>query len=245
MRLYGGALGLPEPCVVANFVQTIDGVVAIPEIERSNAIVADESDADRFLMGLLRASADVVLLGSKTMLASPQGTWRPERAFPAAAAAYAELRRLRGRPERPAVAIITSGASLDVAHPILAEGAIVLTTAAAAPALHKTVPEATEIVAVGDGEHVDVGLALAALRDRGHAVVLSEAGPTVCGQLLAARLVDELFLTISPLVAGRGLTERPSFAEGVELLPEMRVEGALLSLRRSDQHLFLRYELVT
>ena len=67
----------------------------------------------------------------------------------------------------------------------------------------------------------------------------------MCGQLLAARLVDELFLTISPLVAGRGLTERPSFAEGVELLPEMRVEGALLSLRRSDQHLFLRYELVT
>lgn len=223
--------------------ETIDGVVAIPDVERSNAIVADESDADRFLMGLLRASADVVLVGSKTMLASPQGTWRPERAYPAAAAAFAELRRLRGRQERPAVAILTAGRSLDPAHPILAEGAIVLTTAAAAPGLREAVPEPTEIVAVGDGDRVDIGLALAALHERGHTVVLSEAGPTVCGQLLAARLVDELFLTISPLIAGRGASERPGLAEGVELLPDMRVEGTLLSLRRSEHHLFLRYEL--
>jgi len=65
----------------------------------------------------------------------------------------------------------------------------------------------------------------------------------VFAQLLAARLVDELFLTISPLVAGRGAAHRLSLAEGVELLPDLRVDAALLSLRRHANHLFLRYAL--
>ena len=240
-RLYGGPFGLSEPVLVANFVQTLDGVVAIPELERSNALVSGESEADRFVVGLLRACADVVLVGSGTMRASGRGTWRPERVFPAAAAAFAELRRRRGRPERPAVAVLTAGGSLDPAHPILAEGALVLTTESAAAALRAVVPPATEVVAVNEGDRVDPALAVAVLRGRGHAVILSEAGPTLFGQLLAARLVDELFLTLSPLVAGRGAGRRLGLAEGAELLPGLRVEAALRSLRRDGDHLFLRY----
>ena len=223
--------------------QTLDGVVAIPDIERSNALVSDESEADRFLVGLLRASADVVLVGSRTLRASGRGTWRPERVYPAAAAAFAELRRGRGRPERPAVAVLTAGGSLDPAHPILAEGALVLTTEGAAAEVRAAVPPATEVVAVNEGDLVDPALAVAALHRRGHAVILSEAGPTVFAQLLAARLVDELFLTLSPLVAGRGPGRRLGLAESVELLPGTRVETALSSLRRSGSHLFLRYEI--
>jgi len=222
-------------------VQTLDGVVAIPDLERSNALVSGESEADRFLVGLLRACADVVLVGSRTLRASAQGTWRPERVYPPAAAAFAELRRRRGRPERPAVAVLTAGGSLDPAHPILAEGSLVLTTAAAAAELRAAVPTATEVVAVNAGDRVDPVLAVAVLRERGHAFILSEAGPTVFAQLLAARLVDELFLTLSPLVAGRGAGGRLGLAESVELLPGTRVEAALLSLRRSGSHLFLRY----
>ena len=56
--------------MIANFVQTIDGVVSIPDVPRSNALIAAESDADRFLMGLLRAFADAILVGSGTMLAN-------------------------------------------------------------------------------------------------------------------------------------------------------------------------------
>ena len=59
-------------------------------------MIADGSEADRFVMGLLRACADAVLVGSKTMLASPKGTWRPERVYPPAAEAFAELRRRLG-----------------------------------------------------------------------------------------------------------------------------------------------------
>src|SRR6185312_15996252 len=85
--LYGGALGFAEPVLFANFVETLDGIVAIPELEQSNALVADGSDADKFVMGLLRACADAVLIGSGTLLSSPKGTWRPERVYPKAAEA--------------------------------------------------------------------------------------------------------------------------------------------------------------
>jgi riboflavin biosynthesis pyrimidine reductase len=243
-RLYGGSIGFPEQCTVVNFVETLDGVVAIPDVPRSNALIAAESDADRFVMALLRACADVILVGSGTLLASPQGTWRPDRAYPPAAEALVELRRRRGLPEQPRVAVVSTGATLDVSHPVLPSGALVLTTAGAEAGLRTSLPAEAEVVAVNDGESVDLARALELLRGRGYGVVLSEGGPTVLGSLLASRLVDELFLTLSPLVAGRALGGvRLSLVEGIELLPDVRVEGALLSARRSGGHLLLRYGL--
>jgi riboflavin biosynthesis pyrimidine reductase len=239
-RLYGGGLGFDEPCVFANFVQTIDGVVAIPELPRSNALIAGESEADRFVMGLLRASADVVLVGSGTMLASPNGTWLPERVFPSAAEEFAELRRRRGRPASPTVAFVTAGGSFDPTHPALEQRAIVLTTERAAPELRARVPAASEVVAVNDGDQVDLRLALVGLRERGHSLILSEGGPTLFGSLLGPGLVDELFLTISPLLAGRAGRPRLPLVEGIELLPNTTVGLQLLSARRHENHLFLR-----
>jgi riboflavin biosynthesis pyrimidine reductase len=238
-ELYGGGLGFDGPCVYANFVETLDGVVAIPGLEQSNALVADSSDDDKFLMGLLRAFADVVLIGSGTLLASPKGRWRPEGVYPKAKAALAELRAQLGKPERPAVAVLTTGASLDVGHPVLTEGAVVLTTVRGAVSLEGAVPE---IVAVNDGDWVDVRTALELLRARGHSLVLAEAGPTTFAVLLAERLVDELFLTLSPVLAGRlAAGRRLGLVEGVELLPETRIAPRLLSLRKSGDHLFSRY----
>jgi riboflavin biosynthesis pyrimidine reductase len=242
-RLYGGELGFDEPCVFANFVQTIDGVVAIPELPRSNALIAGESEADRFVMGLLRASADVVLVGSGTMLASPNGTWLPDRVYPPAAAEFAELRRRRGRPASPTIAFVTAGNSFDPGHPALENQAIVLTTERAAPKLRARVPAASEVVAVNDADQVDLRRALVLLRERGHSLILSEGGPTLFGSLLVAGLVDELFLTISPLLAGRALRPRLPLVEGIELLPDTTVALRLLSTRRHGSHLFLRHGL--
>ena len=104
-------------------------------------------------------------------------------------------------------------------------GVIVLTTERAGPDLRANLGPQSEVVPVNDGDWVDLAAALAALRERGHELVLVEAGPTVFSSLLAARLVDELFLTVSPLVAGRGGRRRLSLAEDVELLPEHEVRG--------------------
>jgi riboflavin biosynthesis pyrimidine reductase len=242
-ELYGGTIGLEEPCVVANFVQSLDGIVAVPSLPRSHAILGDEAAADRFMLALLRACADAVVVGSGTLLSSPKGTWRIDRAYPPASDALADLRARRGRPAQPLVAVITGGGSFDPAHPVHEAGTLVLTTDGAASRLRAAVPDATEVVAVNDGEMVDVAAAVDVLRGRGCTVIVSEGGPTLFGELLAPQLVDELFLTVSPVLAGRGLSTRLGLVEGVELLPDTRVAGSLRSVRAHGSHLFLRYKL--
>jgi riboflavin biosynthesis pyrimidine reductase len=241
--LYGGAIGLDEPCVVANFVESLDGVVAVPRLPRSHAVIGDDSEADRFVLALVRACADAVVVGSGTLLASPKGTWRIDRAYPPAAEALAELRDRRGRPRQPLVVVVTTGASLDPAHAVLECGALVLTTNDAAPRLRASVPGAAEVVAVNPGETVDLAGALDVLRDRGCSVILTEAGPSTFGSLVASELVDELFLTVSPILAGRAERARLGLVEGVELVPRTRVAGRLRSVRTHGSHLFLRYGL--
>jgi riboflavin biosynthesis pyrimidine reductase len=241
--LYGGAIGLDEPCVVANFVESLDGVVAVPRLPRSHAVLGDESEADRFVLALVRACSDAVVVGSGTLLSSPKGTWRIDRAYPPAAEALAELRAARGRPAQPLVVVVTTGASLDPAHPVLESGALLLTTERAADGLRAAVPEATEVVAVTDADTVDLAAAIGVLRERGCSVVLSEAGPSMFGSLVASGLVDELFLTVSPLLAGRAAAARLGLVEGVELAPQARVAGRLRSVRTQGSHLFLRYAL--
>jgi riboflavin biosynthesis pyrimidine reductase len=242
-ELYGGAIGLVEPCVVANFVESLDGVVAVPGLDRSHAVIGDKSEADRFVLALLRACADAVVVGSGTLRSSPQGTWRIDKAYPPATAALAELRARRGRSKQPLVVVVTTGASLDAAHPVLESGALVLTTEAAAAGLRESVPGASEVVAVTDGATVDLAAGLDLLRERGSSVILTEAGPSMFGSFVASGLVDELFLTVSPVLAGRGSDARLGLVEGIELLPQSRVTGRLRSVRTHDSHLFLRYKL--
>ena len=76
---YPGSPGFEAPRLFANFVATVDGVVAIPSVPQSNKLVAAGSASDRFVMGLLRACADAVLVGAGTLAASPGGRWTPER----------------------------------------------------------------------------------------------------------------------------------------------------------------------
>ena len=241
-RRYGGTLGFDGPRVVANFVQTVDGVVAIPALEQSNRLISEGSEADRFVMALLRAAADAILVGSGTLQASPRSVWLAETAYPPLAEAFAELRA--GRPERPALAVVTGSGRVDPAHPAFERGALVLTTDGGAQALRGRLPAASEVVSLGGGPAVDVRRALEELRARGHALVLVEAGPHVLGSLLAERLVDELFLTISPVLAGRAeAATRLGLVEGIELLPGTRLGGRLLGVRRGGDHLLLRYAL--
>ena len=76
---YGGALGFSEPRLYANFVTSLDGVVALPGERHSSRLISEHSTADRFVMGLLRACADAVLIGAETMRGSPGPSGRPTR----------------------------------------------------------------------------------------------------------------------------------------------------------------------
>jgi riboflavin biosynthesis pyrimidine reductase len=241
-RLYDGTLGFDEPRVFANFVQSVDGVTAIPSVPGSNKLIAAGSTADRFVMGLLRACADAVVVGAGTLEASPRGAWTPEQAFPDAADAFAELRSRIVREGNPEVGVLTRSGRVDTAHPAFASGAVAYTTPQGAAAL--TALPGEQVVVAGDV--LDGRAILAALHARGHRLILSEGGPTAWGPLLAERLVDELFLTVSPLLTGRVAGDlRLSLVEGADLLPGGPLAAQLLSLRRSGDHLFLRYRFAT
>jgi len=242
-RLYDGDLGLADQCLYANFVVTVDGAVSIPGMRASNAFIAGDSDADRFLMGLLRAFADAVLIGAGVLGASPRGTWRAAEIFPPAARGYAELRAEVGTAAIPEVAVLTGRGSIDPAHPLFAAGALLITSDVGAARLSGRLPEATKVLTLGESPVLDPRSVVAALRDRGHRRILCEAGPHTFGELVGAELVDELFLTRSPLLVGdAGAGTRLGLVEASDLLPDGR-QARLLSVRRHGSHLFQRYAL--
>jgi riboflavin biosynthesis pyrimidine reductase len=244
VELYGGSLGFDGPTLYANFVSTVDGVVTMPSVPRSNQLISADSDADRFVVALLRACADAVVIGSGTLAGSPRSLWTAERAWPDGASSFAELRSKLGGAAQPELVVLTGGGAIDVTHPALEAGALILSTASGASRLRGRLPDAAELVAIGNGFEVDPALAIGAIRERGHELILSEAGPRLFGSLLAQRLVDELFLTVSPLLAGRSLKGgQLALVEGVDLVPGPPTVNRLVGVRHHGSHVFLRYDL--
>jgi riboflavin biosynthesis pyrimidine reductase len=194
-------------------------------------------------MGLLRACADAVLIGAETMRATPGHIWTPAHVYPALAADFAELRAGLGRRPEPQLVVLTASGDLDFSNPALVKGAIVLTTRAVARTIGDRLPQACELVALAGSEQLDLAEVIAHLRARGLQFVLVEGGPHVMGGLMEKGLLDEAFLTISPVVAGRASERRLGMVEGVELLPARGVWSRLLSLRRHGGYVFLRYGL--
>lgn len=241
-RLYGGSLGFEAPRLYANFVSSLDGVVALEGVNNSSQIISGRSEADRFLMGMLRACADAVLIGAGTLRAAPRSLWTPDYIYPDAAAAFAEGRKVLGRTDTPRLVVLTARGEIDPRHPALEAGALVLTTSLGAAKLEGRLPASSTLATLGNGRSIDPVDVMATLRHEGHAVVLSEGGPSLIGGLLESGLLDELFLTLSPTLAGRSSDRgRPGLVEGIELLPSRSIAGDLVSIRRDDSHLFLRY----
>ncbi len=234
---------IADGSVYANFVSSIDGVVALERgTAPSGGIISGRNEADRFVMGLLRAFADAVLVGAGTIRAEGgRALWTPDYIFPAATEAFAALRQSLKRQKAPRLVIVTARGELDPSERALQVGALVLTTAAAAPRLRKALPKASEVRAVSERENIAVDEIFATLKAEGYRTVLTEGGPHLFGQLVARNRVDELFLTLSPRLAGH---QDRSFGliRGVDFGRTFK-GGRLLSARRADSYLFLRYQM--
>jgi len=239
---YGGDLGLTEPCLYANFVASVDGVVALgPEGPSSGSAISGREPADRFVMGLLRAFADAVLIGAGTLRATPGHQWTADHVYPAARTAFADLRRSLSRTAAPELVVVTATGDVPPEHPALRQGALILTTEPGAEQLAGRLPPACTVLGVGEGPALPMADALGAISARGHNAVLTEGGPRLLGQLVRESLLDELFLTVSPVLAGRDDTARPGLITGLELLPDRPEWADLVSVRRRGSYLFLRY----
>jgi riboflavin biosynthesis pyrimidine reductase len=234
---YGGQLRLPRQCVFANFVASLDGVVALPGDTESGQIISGRNPADRFVMGLLRAAADAVLLGAGTFRKSAKHLWLPARVYPAAAAAFADMRRQLGLREQPRFVLVSASGSIDPSEPAL-EGAWIFTTPKGEAKLRDRLPPSARLT-VQDSERISFVDLLSSLRAEGFARVLTEGGPSLFAELVRERLLDQLFLTTSPALFGRFPDDtRKALTEGFDL------SGAvcqLESVRRHGSHLFLSY----
>jgi riboflavin biosynthesis pyrimidine reductase len=257
-ELYDGDLHLDtsggaRPFVIANFVSTLDGVVSYEIKDNSGGSTISALDpADRFIMGLLRASADAVIVGAGTLRdVSTKGLWTPEYTYPDAKRFYAEYRAntLR-KPVSPLLVIVSGSGQLELERAIFRTPAmrtVVITTSAGRDELIRRGAAALDSVEVhalsSSSGSIAPGAILELLQSQfGVKTLLHEGGPTLFGQFLAADAVDELFLTLSPQIAGRerNLT-RPALVQGVQFIPDSAPWFQIVSVKERAAYLYLRY----
>lgn len=248
---YGGDLAFPPssgPHVVANFVSTVDGLVSFGVAGFASARhISRGHPGDRLVMGLLRAAADCVISGAGTLRVEGKVTWTPQQIFPAAADLYRELRRAQGLPERSRVAILSASGEVDLGAAVFRSPDVepmIVTSAAGAERLAAKGIGGVSVHAVGERAPTMREAIDAVVAETGARLILSEAGPTLFGRMLAEGVVNELFLTLAPQLAGRSDERRGiSLVEAFAFGPERAPWGALVSVKRSDDFLLLRYAL--
>ena len=248
---YGGDLAISlqahRPTLISNFVSTLDGVISYNTPEAAGGgEISGFFEPDRFVMGLLRALADVVLVGAGTLRADPDGAWTPRSVHPGSESAFAALRLQHGLRPDPITAVVTGSGAIDLHHPGLADPAVevvlVTTDAGAAALARQRVPSHIDVRSTGD--RIEAPDVLQTLAFHGAELILCEGGPHLFGQLLTAGFVDELFLTVAPQLAGRSAaTPRLSLVEGTAFDVADARWGRLADLRRAGDHLFAPYRL--
>ena len=257
-ELYDGDLhlhpsGAARPYVIANFVSTLDGVASYGVEDQSGGSTISGSDsADRFIMGLLRASADAVMIGAGTLRdVSAKSLWTPDSVYPDAKRFYAEYRvNAPHKPEYPLLVIVSGSGQLELERAIFRTPAmrtVVITTSAGRDELTRrgaATLGCVEVLALDSNSgSIAPGAILQLLQSQfGVKTLLHEGGPTLFGQFLAAGAVDELFLTLSPQIAGRkGVATRPAVVQGVEFVPDSAPWFQMVSVKENAAYLYLRY----
>jgi riboflavin biosynthesis pyrimidine reductase len=200
------------------------------------------------VMGLLRAIADVVIVGSGTLAADPRHLWTPDGICPELADDYRTLRTGLRKRAAPLNVIVSGSGRLDLRLPVFASGRVqalvVTTTAGARQLLKQKVPRSPEIRGVPSrGGKIPVRSILEAVAGvKAGKRVLIEGGPGLLGDFYAERLLDEQFLTLAPQVAGRVDGDgRLGFVMGKAFPPGHGRWGTLAEIRRGASQLFLRY----
>jgi riboflavin biosynthesis pyrimidine reductase len=213
------------PRVRVNFVSSLDGGVTVDGYSEGLS-----GPADKRVFGVLRGQCDALLVGAGTLRHEGYGPVR-------LSAERRERRRAAGLPEVPVLAVVSGRLDLSPGNPALAEAPVrpIVITHAGSPADRRRALETVADVLVCGESEVDLGAALDTHAGRGLTQVLSEGGPYLLGALHAADRVDELCLTMAPLLAGPGPGRITAGSPG----PVRRM--TLDQVLEEDGNLFLRY----
>jgi riboflavin biosynthesis pyrimidine reductase len=182
------------PGLRVNFVASVDGAVEIAGLSKGL-----QNPADNKVFTLLRQFPDALLVGAGTLRQEGYGPVRLD-------AGRRAWRTGRGLPPYPRLVVASRRLDLDPTHRAFAEAPVrpvILTCDASPPDLRASLATVADVLVHGEDE-VDLRAAVAELGTRGMTGILSEGGPHLLGSLTAADLVDEVCLTVSPLLAGPG-----------------------------------------
>ena len=252
-----GHIGFPShsdrPHVISNFVTTLDGVVSLGMNQRTDGDeISGFNQHDSLVMALLRAVCDAVIVGAGSLRKSSQHIWTPEHVFPSLSEEFRQLRRSLEMEPVPLNVFVTGSGNIDPELPVFhTEGipvTIITTIQGAREIKQKGMPGHVQVVAPTDAPYLTVQEMLKAVRGiLPHCkVVMMEGGPHLLGEFLAEGYLDELFLTLAPQIAGRGNNvERLGLVADRLFAPDHSVWGRMLSLKRAEDHLFLRYSFNT
>ena len=237
-----------RPYIISNFVTTLDGVVALNDpAHPAGGDISGGNKHDRMVMGLLRTIADAVIVGAGTFRAVPRHLWTAEYIYPPLSAAYRQLRTAIGKTTAPLNVIVSASGNLDLSRPVFQSrdiSALIVTTAHGAQRIAaQVIPETVRVSTVEHQETIAAKDILQAVqRARQTQIILVEGGPQLMGDFLAEQCLDELFLTLAPQIAGRsGEIERPGLVAGRLFAPDHPLWSRLVSIRREESLLFLRY----
>jgi riboflavin biosynthesis pyrimidine reductase len=225
-RLYGYPADRGS-VVRGNMVGSLDGAATVDGLSGGLS-----SPADRRVFWLLRGLADVILVGAGT--ARAEG-YQPTRT----AVSWTALGLRGGRPSAPPLALVSRSLDLDPAAPLIAaapaDARTIVITCATSPADRRAALDGVADVIVAGDDSVDLKAALSALAGRGLARVLCEGGPRLLSDVIGGGLLDELCLTLAPVLAGPG----PARVLGGGPMSARRL--SLAHLLHEDGVLFARY----
>jgi riboflavin biosynthesis pyrimidine reductase len=249
-QLYPGDWHTPtitgRPYVYTNFAQSRDGRISYNEPGASSGgDVTDFNAHDRWLMGLLRVRADAVMSGDATINQETEHLWTAEFMCPYDSAAFAELRAAEGYAPIPILVVVSMDGKVNFdalcfrqpdAHVVLA------TTSRGAANVHGV--ECDARIDVHDLGEASVDLARLnqiLYSDYGVRNLLCEGGARLFGSMLAAKQVDEEFVTFCPNFIGRSNDKfRPSYTEGVAWMPGKAPYSHPFNLHRAGDFLYMR-----
>jgi 5-amino-6-(5-phosphoribosylamino)uracil reductase len=260
------SLGFPRapegrPWIYSNFVQSLDGIVSLLGTNPSGAEIA-QSAADRWLMDLLRAYADGVLIGMNTLRVEQRLRGPQSRGivFQVVEPALLDLRHRLGKGRQRNI-FVTTAKHLDLSRWKAFDGdvvdAVILTSPTGRARLALQEHSHVTVIATGADETIDFRAAFHKLRDDlGIQYLLCEGGPTLYGTLARADLVDEKFVTIAPVEVGQIVPPeqerlasensvnpllRPTVFGGLGLTKETMTRWTWISSRKCGDHEFNRY----
>lgn len=262
-----GTLGFPpghdeRPWTYANFVQSIDGIASFKGQHAAGSDIS-QSREDRWLMDLLRAHAGAIITGIHTLveetLSAPKLNEGRGPVYRIEDKSLQDLRAKLGR-KREKVIFVTASGSIDPRAYRVFDGdlmdALILTTKAGAARLQGRIDEGRLIIA-GEDKTIDLSAAMRILRkEMGIEHLLCEGGPTLYGSMARAELIDEKFVTVSPVeigllappeqditpaVAGNQLNLRPTTFMFPGFTKETAPWWRWMSCRRVGDHQFNRY----